>query len=150
MSCIDRSTASTACLCAMEDSSHMIILAKRIYRSIIVDVEFSQEFQLYGPMDKMGNYFPQDVFLCKCFKWLFTEEDLTVFCVCFVWREEDLTVPLQVISLHPRSIRELIPQSSNGESDQISRLCKARAEEIHQLSRHLKWNRRSVQAWRRK
>ncbi|KAL4582509.1 hypothetical protein LXL04_007059 [Taraxacum kok-saghyz] len=90
------------------------------------------------------------VFLCKCFKWLFTEEDLTVFCVCFVWREEDLTVPLQVISLHPRSIRELIPQSSNGESDQISRLCKARAEEIHQLSRHLKWNRRSVQAWRRK
>ncbi|KAL4579899.1 hypothetical protein LXL04_016068 [Taraxacum kok-saghyz] len=74
----------------------------------------------------------------------YAEEDLGA-----VW-EEDLTVPLQVISLHPRSIRELIPQSSNGESDQISRLCKARAEEIHQLSRHLKWNRRSVQAWRRK
>ncbi|KAL4580562.1 hypothetical protein LXL04_016761 [Taraxacum kok-saghyz] len=31
------------------------------------------------------------VFLCKCFKWLFTEEDLTVFCVCFVCMEEDLT-----------------------------------------------------------
>ncbi|KAL4561413.1 hypothetical protein LXL04_033579 [Taraxacum kok-saghyz] len=31
MSCIDRSTASTACLCAMEDSSHMIILVKYVF-----------------------------------------------------------------------------------------------------------------------